>query len=83
MQIEEGANREGRGLEPTSIICSKTPVLHNLHQIYNIALNMTYFIQFRVCGRMYFNLPFCVKSVKSVNCVKQNVGNPLRYIRRR
>lgn len=49
MQIEEGANRAGRGLEPTSIICSKTPVLHNLHKMYNIFLNMTYFIQFRVC----------------------------------
>jgi hypothetical protein len=26
-------------------------------------------------GRMYFDLPFCVKSVKSVKSVKLNVGN--------
>jgi hypothetical protein len=25
-------------------------------------------------GRMYFDLPFCVKSIKSVKCVNQNVG---------
>ncbi len=28
-------------------------------------------------GRMYFDLPFCVKSVKRVKSVKLKVGNPL------
>jgi hypothetical protein len=31
-----------------------------------------------ILGRMYFDLPFCVKNVKSVKRVTQNVGNPLR-----
>ncbi len=29
---------------------------------------------------MYFDLPFCVKSVKRVKRVKENVGNPLLTI---
>jgi hypothetical protein len=29
----------------------------------------------KICGRMYFDLPFCVKSVKRVKSVKLNFGN--------
>jgi hypothetical protein len=37
-------------------------------------------VRLRRFGRMYFDLPFCVKSVKRVKRVKENVGNPLRTI---